>query len=138
MERSNFMKKLTKANFPRSFGVFSPTGHVVMAFANDAATKQAQAALLQNGFSEDDVTHYNKDEVLAEFEKSESHIIDPIQIGQDVANVEQSLELANQAAGFLDVHAPEDEEAKRAVHLVKPFGLKFAEKYNRLTLEELA
>jgi hypothetical protein len=134
----NFMKKLTKANFPRSFGVFSPTGHVVLAFTDDDAAKQVRAVLLQNGFSEDDVTHYSKDEVLAEFEKSESHAVDPIQIGQDVAKVEEYLELANQGSGFLVVHAPEEEDAKRAVRLVKPFGLKFAEKYNRLTLEELA
>jgi hypothetical protein len=132
------MKKLTKASFPRSFGVFSPTGHVVMAFADDAGAKQARATLLQNGFAEEDVTHYNKDEVLAEFEKSESHAVDPIQIGQDVTKVEEYLELANQGSGFLVVHAPEDGDAKRAVRLVKPFGLKFAEKYNRLTLEELA
>jgi len=132
------MKKATKPNFPRSFGVFSPTGHIVMAFTNDDAAKKAQAVLLQNGFNEDDVTFYNKDEVLAEFEKSESHVTDPLQIGQDVAKVEEYLELANRGAGFLVVHAPDDEDAKRAVQLVKPFGLKFAEKYNRLTLEELA
>lgn len=132
------MKKLTKASFPRSFGVFSPTGHVVMAFSDDAGARQARATLLQAGFAEEDVTHYNKDEVLAEFEKSESHSVDPIQIGQDVTKVEEYLELANQGSGFLVVHAPEDGDAKRAVRLVKPFGLKFAEKYNRLTLEELA
>ncbi len=106
--------------------------------SDDAGAKQARATLLQNGFAEEDVTHYNKDEVLAEFEKSESHAVDPLQIGQDVAKVEEYLELANQGSGFLVVHAPEDGDAKRAVRLVKPFGLKFAEKYNRLTLEELA
>jgi hypothetical protein len=132
------MKKLTKANFPRSFGVFSPTGHVVMAITNDAEAQQARAALLQSGFSDDDVTRYSKEEVLAEFEKSEAHAVDPIQIGQDVAKVEEYLQLANQGCGFLVVQAPEDEDAKRAVRIVKPFGLKFAEKYNRLTLEELA
>ena len=132
------MKRTTKTSFPRSFGVFSPTGHVVMAFASDEEAKKAQKALLQNGFREDDVTHYSKDEVLWEFEKSEEHIVDPIQIGQDVAKVEEYLELARQGCGFLVVHAPEDEEARRAVRIVKPFGLKFAEKYNRLTLEELA
>jgi hypothetical protein len=132
------MKKLTKADFPRSFGVFSPTGHVVMAITNDAEAQQARAALLQSGFSDDDVTRYSKEEVLAEFEKSEAHAVDPIQIGQDVAKVEEYLQLANQGCGFLVVQAPEDEDAKRAVRIVKPFGLKFAEKYNRLTLEELA
>lgn len=55
-----------------------------------------------------------------------------------MAKVEEYLELAGEGCGFLVAHAPEDEEAKRAVRLVKPFGLKFAEKYNRLTLEELA
>jgi hypothetical protein len=132
------MKKLTKANFPRSFGVFSPTGHVVMAITNDADAQQARAALLQSGFSDDDVTRYSKEEVLAEFERSEAHAVDPIQLGQNVAKVEEYLQLANQGCGFLVVQAPGDEDAKRAVRIVKPFGLIFAEKYNRLTLEELA
>lgn len=132
------MTKLTKANFPRSFGVFSPTGHIVMAFKNDDSAKQGRAALLQDGFNDEDVTHYNKDEVLSEFERSETHLTDPIQIGQDVAKTEEYLELAGQGCGFLVVLAPEDEDAKRAVRMMKPFGLKFAEKYNRLTLEELA
>jgi hypothetical protein len=137
-QRRKTMKRLIKANFPRSFGVFSPTGHIVMAFANDGWAKRGRAALLQDGFDEEDVTLYNKDEVLAEFERSESHMTDPIQIGQDVAKTEQYLELAGQGCGFLVVQAPEDEDAKRAVRLVKPFGLRFAEKYNRLTLQELA
>jgi hypothetical protein len=132
------MKKLTKANFPRSFGVFSPTGHVVMAITSDAQANQARAVLLQNGFSDDDVTHYSKDEVLAEFEKSEGHSMDPLQIGQDVAKVGEYLQLANTSAADFSSSKPEDEDAKGAVRLVKPFGPKFAEQYNRLTLEELA
>jgi hypothetical protein len=132
------VKKSTKANFPRSFGVFSPTGHIVMALATDSDAKRARNALFQNGFAEDDVTHYNKDEVLWEFERSEEHTVSPIQIGQDVAKVEEYLELARQGCGFLVVHAPDDETARRAVRIAKPFELKFAEKYNRLTLEELA
>ena len=48
------------------------------------------------------------------------------------------LELARQGAGFLVVLVPDDEATRRAVRVTKPLGLKFAEKYNRLTLEELA
>lgn len=132
------MKKLGKANFPRSFGVFSPTGYVVMAFATDAASEKARQLLLQSGFSEKDVTQYNNDEVMGELDRSEEHAEDPTQMGQEVAKVEEYLELAKQGAGFLVVHAPKDEDAKRAVRLVKQFDLKFAEKYNRLTMEELA
>jgi len=131
------VKELTKPSFPRSFGGFSPTGHVVTAFTTDADAEKARQTLLRNGFDEEDVTHYNKDEVLWEFVRSEQLAFNPIQIGQEVARSEEYLELAGQGCGFLVVRTPEDEEAKRAVHIVMPFGLKFAEKYKRWTLEEL-
>jgi hypothetical protein len=132
------MKKATRMQFPTSFGVFSPTGHVVMAFATDGEAERARQLLVNNGFVEGDVTHYNKDEVMAELEKSEEQANSPVQIGQEVAKVDEYLVLAKQGCGFLVLHAPEDEAAKRAVTIVKPLGLKFAEKYNRLTIEELA
>ena len=132
------MKKDTRMQFPTSFGVFSPTGHVVMAFATDDDAERARKSLVKNGFVGGDVTHYNKDEVMAELEKSEKQAKSPVQIGQEVAKVDEYLVLAKQGCGFLVLHAPEDEAAKRAVTIVKPFGLKFAEKYNRLTIEELA
>ena len=131
-------KRAVKPRFPRSFGIFSPTGHVVMAFDNDADAERARQALFQGGFGGDDVTRYTKDEVLAEFERSEEQALNPLQLGQDVAKTEEYLELARQGAGFLVVLAPQEEAARRAVRITKPLGLKFAEKYNRLTLEELA
>jgi hypothetical protein len=128
----------TKRTLPTSFGVFSPTGHVVMVFKNDRDAERARQALLDNGFSNDDVVHRRNAEVMAELEKSEEHAKDPVQIGQDVAKVEQYLAFAKEGCGFLVVHAPEDDAAKSAAKIVRPFGLKFAEKYNRLTIEELA
>jgi hypothetical protein len=132
------MAEPVRAKFPTSFGVFSPTGHVVMALANDESAKMAQEALLAAGFSDDDVTRYNKDDVIREFEKSNEQASNPVQIGQDVAKIEEYLALAKQGCGFLFVHAPGEERSKQAVAIVHPYGLKFAEKYNRLTLEELA
>ena len=132
------MKKDTKMRFPTSFGVFSPTGHVVMVFATDGDAERARQLLINSGFTQEDVTHYSRDEVMAELEKSEEQSANPVQIGQEVAKVDEYLGLAKQGSGFLVLHAPEDDAAKRAVSLVKPLGLKFAEKYNRLTIEELA
>jgi hypothetical protein len=131
-------RQLIKPKFPRSFGVFSPTGHVVMAFDNDADAEHARQALFQGGFAGNDVTRYTKDEVLAEFQRSEEQAFNPLQLGQDVDKAEEYLELAHQGAGFLVVLAPAEDTARRAVRIAKPLGLKFAEKYNRLTLEELA
>lgn len=127
-----------KKKFPTSFGVFSPTGYVLMVFADDAGAEQARRALLQHGFADNDVTHYNRNEVMKEFEESEEHADDPVQIGQDVDKVDRYVEYAKQGCGFLVVRAPEEEKSKLAVDTVRPFNLKFAEKYNRLTLEELA
>ena len=132
------MAKAVRAKFPTSFGVFSPTGHVVMAFPHDENAKKAQAALLADGFNENDVTRYTNDDVIQEFERSNEQAANPVQIGQDVAKIAEYLALAKEGCAFLVVHAAEEERSKRAVEIVKPYGLKFAEKYNRLTLEELA
>src|SRR6202521_1066106 len=102
------MKKDTKMQFPTSFGVFSPTGHVVMAFATDGQAEHARLLLIKNGFVEGDVTHYNKDEVMAELEKSEKQAKSPVQMGQEVAKVDEYLVLAKQGCGFLVLHDPED------------------------------
>ena len=132
------MKKLTKPSFPRSFGVFSPTGHAIIGLATDADAEKVRQMLLRNGFGEEDVTHYDRNEVLWEFERSEEQAVNLFKMEQEVAKFEEYLELASQGCGFLVVRAPEDEVAKRAVHIAMPFGLKFAEKYKRWTLEELA
>jgi hypothetical protein len=58
-------------------------------------------------------------------------------IGQELASVDKYLALAKQGCGFIVLHAPEDEAAKRAVCIAKPLGLKLAEKYNHLTMEQL-
>jgi hypothetical protein len=119
------MKTDAKRRFQTWFGVLSPTRHVVMAFATDRDAERARQLLIDSGFSQEDVTHYGKAEVMTELEKSEEQEANPLQIGQ------------KQGCGFLLLHAPEDEAAKRAVSIVKPLGLKLAEKYNPLTMEQL-
>ncbi|HEV3218869.1 MAG TPA: hypothetical protein VGZ48_03815 [Candidatus Acidoferrales bacterium] len=132
------MKSDLKAKFPTSFGVFSPTGHVVMAFASDADAERARGLLIRSGFVEEDVVHYGRNEVMAELKKSEKQSESPLQIGQEVEKVDEYLALAEKGCGFIALHAKEDEAAKRAVAIVKPLGLKLAEKYNLLTIEQLA
>lgn len=132
-------KNMAKAaKFPTSFGVFSPTGHIVMVFSTEENAKKAERALLAGGFSRDDLTLYRHEDVVLELEKSERQAANPVQIGQDVAKMPEYLALAKEGCGFLVVHAPEEEQTKRAIDVARPYGLRFAEKYNRLTLEELA
>lgn len=130
--------KAAKARFRESFGVFSPTGSVVMVFSDEKSAEQAREALLQSGFKAEDVTHYSHDDLTQELGKSEEHADDPIQIGQDVEKVRLYIEFAKKGCGFLVVHAPKDEATQHAMDVASHYGVKFAEKYNRLTLQELA
>jgi hypothetical protein len=75
------MAKAIRGKFPTSFGVSSPTGHAVMAFPNDESAELAREALLAGGFSENDVTHYTKEDVVTEFETSNEQVSIPVQIG---------------------------------------------------------
>jgi hypothetical protein len=108
-----------------------------MVFTTDGDAERARRALLENGFDEQDVTHYTNDELTAEFQKSEEHASSPVQIGQEVAKIDEYLALAKEGSGFLVLHASDEEAAQSAVRIVRPCGLKFAEKYNRFTIEEL-
>lgn len=131
------MENPVRANFPTSFGVFSPTAQVAMAFTNDESAGMARKPLLAGGFSEDDVRRYNKDEVIRECEKSREQASNPVPLGQGVAKIGEYLALAKRGCGFLGVQAAGDERSKQALAIAQPYGLKVAEKYNRLTLQEL-
>jgi hypothetical protein len=132
------MEKMTKAEMPTSFGVFSPTGHVVIAFDSDADARKARQTLVSGGVGVDEITVYRSDEVLSQIEGSRKTDNKVFQMGQEEEKVKRYAELANQGCGFLVVYAPSDEDSKRVMDLVHPLKPKFAEKYNRLTLEELA
>jgi hypothetical protein len=109
-----------------------------MAFTTENDAERARQLLLRNGFADRDVVHYNRREVIAEFKESEEHAVSPIQIGQEMEKVDKYLAMAKEGSGFLALRASKDADAKRAVDLVRPLGLRFAEKYNKLTIEQLA
>jgi len=132
------MEKMTKSQIPTSFGVFSPTGHVVMAFENDAEARTARETLIRAGVSGDEITHFSAAEVLKQIEGSRESDNKIFQLGQEEEKVKRYSELANQGCGFLVVYAPSDKDSKRVMDIVGPLKPKFAEKYNRLTIEELA
>jgi hypothetical protein len=132
------MDKSTKTKLPTSVKLFSPTDRLVMAFTTDDNAEKARQALLARGFPETDIARYTKEAVIAELGGEEEQAVNPLQVGQDVPKITEYLALAKEECGFLVIHAQKDEESKRAIDISRPYGLKFAEKYNRLTLEELA
>jgi len=77
-----------------------------MALATDADAEKVREKLLHNGFGEEEVTHYSKNEVVREFERSEEYAVNQFKIEQEVAKFEEYLELAGQGCGFLVVRTP--------------------------------
>jgi phosphoribosylaminoimidazole (AIR) synthetase len=132
------MEEMSKANLPTSFGVFSPTGHVVVAFENETIAKNARQALITGGITSDKITLYRGDEVLSEIENSRKTDNKLFQLGQEEEKVKRYDELARRGCGFLVVYAPKDKETEQVMSILHPFKPKFAEKYNLLTLQELA
>ena len=132
------MKKMTKAHVLKSFGLFSPTGHMVLAFKTSQDADKAQEKLLAAGFSQEDITQWSAAEVLDHVEKTRASAAWALDIGQESAQLNKYFALAKQRSGFLVVYAPSESESQRVLTVVRDPALQLAEKYNRLTLEEKA
>jgi len=100
-----------------TFGVFSPTGHVVMGFTSDDAMNRAREALLAAGFNESSITPFSSHEAAPEIETKLHPAGIVASLSEEKRWMEQHLELANRGGGFLVVYG--------------------AHKYNRLTLTDL-
>jgi len=132
------MKKMTKTHVLKSFGLFSPTGHIVLAFKTGQDADKAREKLLAAGFAEEDITQWSAAEVLEHVKKTRASAAWALDIGQERAQLDKYFALAKQGSGFLVVYAPSESESQRVLTLVRDLGLQLAEKYNRLTLEEKA
>jgi len=132
------MDKMSKGEMPTSFGVFSPRGHIMIAFESNAVAQKARQTLIDGGVSADRITYYGSAEALSQIEGSRETDNKIFQLGQEEEKVKRYTELAKNGAGFVVVYAPSDDETKQVMDLIHPLKPKFAEKYNLLTLEELA
>jgi len=132
-------EKMTKANPPRLFGVFTPIGHVVLAFTNDADAAQAREALLTGGYEADEVLQFRSDEVIADAEQTRDNLglLARMGLNMEWSEVERDVQLAQQGAAFLVVYAPSDAETNRVMNVARRFNTTLARKYHRLAIEHL-
>jgi len=127
--------KLKKAHLPRSFGLFTPTGHVVMGFASDADMTMARKATLSAGFPANRIAAFSSSEVVAEIQKMRQTFSKAAWLFNEFRMMKDHLALARKGGGFLVVYAPSKAETSRAVKIAKKFRLRLAHKYNRLTVQ---
>ena len=128
---------MEKSNPPRSFGVFKPIGHTVIAFESVALLEAAVKALAEQGFAASEIVRYTPQEMLAQTDSDLVTASPLASIGQELNLIRAHRELAQNGSSFLVVHAPDDDQAKRVDAVIQGMQTTAAQRYGTLVVEEL-
>lgn len=128
---------MDKTNPPRSFGVFKPVGHTVIAFPTAAAMEAAASSLLSQGFTASDLVRYTPAEMKAQVEADLLTASPLAAVGQEINLVKAHRTLAENGCSFLVVYAPHDALAQRVDAAVHAMQATSAQRYGSFLIEEL-
>jgi hypothetical protein len=128
---------MNKSDPPRSFGVFKPEGHTVIAFRSNDLLLAAANALVAQGFQHSTMVHYTPDEMKEQVKSDLISASSLASLGQDLNLVKAHLALAEIDCSFLVVHAPTAEQAAQVANVARETGAQAAQQYGRFLVEEL-
>ncbi|MCY7304672.1 MAG: hypothetical protein LH632_00685, partial [Rhodoferax sp.] len=129
--------RMEKANPPRSFGVFKPVGHTVIAFSSAGLLEAAADALLSDGFQPNDLVRYTPAEMAAQAD-SDLHTASPMaSIGQDLNIVRAHRALAENGCSFLVVETTNSSKEQQVDEVVHAMKATAAQRFGTLIVEEL-
>lgn len=128
---------MDKSRPPKSFGVFKPTGHTVIAFESSDHADRAAEALQQHGFHGEALVRYSPAEMLAQV-VSDMHTASPIAaVGHELNLVLAHGELAKAGCHFLVVHTPDSKQVRTVSQVIEHIGAKAAQRYGAFIVEDL-
>lgn len=128
---------MEKSNPPRSFGVFKPSGHTVIAFESVSLLEAAVKALSEQGFTASDIVRYTPQEMLAQTDSDLVTASPLASVGQELNLIKAHRELAQKGSSFLVVHAPDDDQARQVDAVIHGMQTTAAQRYGTLIIEEL-
>lgn len=129
---------MDKTNPPRTFGVFKPVGHTVIAFRSDADMQAAVNSLIEQGFAHSALVRYTPAEMKAQVD-TELQIASPLaSFGYELDLVKAHGVLAENGCSFLAVHAPDDALAERVAAVARATKAVAGQHYGTFMIEELA
>jgi len=131
------IKRLTKADIRNTSGILNPVGHVVLAFADDAATAQAVQALQSAGFAPEDMLVYTAAEATPRLRERVRTASEVAGFGYEITLMRRYLAFAEAGAGWVVVYAPSDAAAAKVAEIARRHGARCAVRYHRLASEEL-
>lgn len=129
--------RMTKEEFPTSFGVFKPVGHVVVSLKDDETAQAMAGALLEQGFAEEDIVFFRADEMSEQIKTHMPHINAAAGFGTEIQFMRHYDELAATGHGWLIVYTPDPKQEPIVAEVAERFNADLAHKYNRLITEEL-
>lgn len=127
-----------------SFGMFYPRDYILAAFVDDAAARKAEQALRDAGFAPDDVRAADGRFVAESlenpadagwFDRMKAAVADAL--GTETVYVDDDVAHARRGGAFVFVHAPEDDDARRATDVLRACNALYARRYLAVAIERL-
>lgn len=128
---------MVEPQHPRSFGVFKPTGHVVISFPSAEQAGLAMQRLQAIGLGDDAVLHYTDTEMLRQIDDDRQQASPLASMGQELNLVLAHQALAERGYHWLVVRASDDALARQVADLARGCGAERAQAYGRFIIEEL-
>ena len=130
------MKSLDQMH--RDFGAFYPTGHMVVAFQNEADAIKILNELKSQGQAFADTTMVSSELMIDFAQKNLTEVGFLAELGSSVSTVQSFLDAARQGATFLIVATPSNEAAERVSVAIHHVSFMLAERYHILAIETVS
>jgi hypothetical protein len=122
---------------PTSFGVFKPTGHVMIGLPTPGQADALQQALLAEGWPAASVQHFRPHDSVQELETMVANAGSMAGFGYEIMLLRRYLTLAREGCQWLLVKVDGVEHAAAAAEAARVCGAVLAVHYRTLTVEEL-
>lgn len=119
-------------------GVFYPTGHIFMMFANLDDAHQAAQALVAQGIQDDTISLVTPEAILNDIgDTVRGDDLELPSVGTEAATAKLFMKLALEGQHALLVHAPSVKETEQVMAILKNAPITHAEKYRQLIIEDI-
>jgi hypothetical protein len=128
---------MDQPKLPTEFGIFYPTGWMVVAFKDKSDADRVQRDLRAGGYEAEDCMLLSADDVIPAAKGQLENADWLARLGKADEMVETHLRAARGGSTFVVVSAPTDAEAERVMNVVRRVPFQFAHRYRRFAIETL-
>lgn len=128
---------MDKTNPPKTFGVFKPVGHTVIAYPSDADLQAAVNLLTEAGFDNSTWVRYTPAEMKAQVDLELQTASPLASFGYELDLVKAHGVLAETGCSFLVVHAPDEAQAERVAAVARATKATAAQHYGTFMIEDV-